>query len=119
MNRALCEVDEGDLLISTEEVLGLRASDAGRIMDASGQEWSAHALVSMNLWVLRPPVFSLFRALFDASERMGEEFGLPEVVREAIARGHRFHALRTVDTWCGLTYPDDAELVRLILSARR
>lgn len=118
VNRALCAVDENGFLLSAEEVKGLRARTSRRITDADGLDRDADALVSMNLWVLRPSVFRLFAGLFDASERRGEEFGLPDVVRQAVALGHRFRALRTEDTWCGLTYPDDAELVRRILSAR-
>ena len=51
------------------------------------------------------------------SVREGGEFGLPDVVRAAIAKGHRFRALHTSEPWCGLTYASDADLVRRILSA--
>lgn len=118
VNRAVCVVSEMGFLLSTEEVIGLRANAAGTITAADGWQWGADVLVSMNLWVLRPSVFGLFSSLFGATELKGAEYGLPDVVRKAISLGHRFRALRTVDTWCGLTYPDDAELVRRILSAR-
>ena len=118
VNRALCGMNEEDLLICTEEVEGLVAGSEGTITDAQGRELDPEAVVSMNLWVLRHSLSGLFRAQFGSTAREGAEYGLPEVVHAAIARGHCFRALRTNDTWCGLTYPADAELVRRTLSAR-
>lgn len=118
VNRAVCVMGEKVFLLSTDEVVGLRANTAGTITSADGRQWGADVLVSMNLWVLRPSMFDLFRTLYTTTDGKGAEFGLPDVVRQAIACGHRFRTLHTTDAWCGLTYPDDAELVRRILSAR-
>ena len=119
VNRAVCETDGSEMLLSTEEVHGLHADPSGGATDATGRAWEAHRLVSMNLWVLRPSVLPLFRTLFQAGAYgPGGEFGLPAVVDAALERHHRFRVLPTKSAWCGLTYPDDAELVRRMLADR-
>ena len=117
VNRALCKVNAEGMLISTEEVLGLRRNDADTIEDPSERTWSDKERVSMNLWLLRSSMFNLFPSLFHGSVPEAKEFGLPEVVHAAIALGHRFRALHTTEPWCGLTYAEDTELVRRILSS--
>lgn len=119
VNRAICKVDANSELLSIHEWLGLRADPLGNIRDTTDGLWDGNELVSMNLWVLRPRIFSLFRELFNARSREpGPEFGLPAVVDAALARGHRFRVLPTKSAWCGLTYPADAELVRRMLAER-
>lgn len=112
VNRASCSVD-GEYLSDTHEVMGLAADDQDHIKDRKGEVYDARTPVSMNLWVLRPA----FNALLVEAwrERDGaepDEFGLPTAVHQAIERGHRFHMLRTHDAWFGLTFPEDAQLVR-------
>ena len=118
VNRAVCATDADGLLISTQEVTGLQADASGNITSADGRTWPAATLVSMNLWVLRPALFPLFRTLFAAHSAANGEFGLPMVVSAAIAQHHQFAVLRTTETWCGLTHPADASLVRQHLTAR-
>ncbi len=112
VNRAICTTDAHGLLLSTEEVTGLQAITTGTITSTDGRTWPADAPVSMNLWVLRPSVFPLFREQFNAHTAGNGEFGLPAVVAAAMAQGHRFAVLHTAETWCGLTHPADASLVR-------
>lgn len=118
VNRAVCNTDAHGLLRSTEEVAGLQAITSGSITSTYGRTWPADALVSMNLWVLRPSLFPLFREEFAAHTAGNGEFGLPTVVAAAIAKGHRFAVLHTAGTWCGLTHPADAALARQHLTAR-
>lgn len=112
VNRAMCIIAADGTLRSTEEVRGLRADPEGRITSEDGRTWPGEALVSMNLWVLRPTLFPLFRALFGHHQPAKGEFGLPTVVASAMEQRHRFRVLRTAESWCGLTHPADAELVR-------
>lgn len=118
VNRAVCTVDAQGLLLSTEEVTGLQGNTTGTIISDDGRTWPADTLVSMNLWVLRPALFPLFPKLFNAQASAIGEFGLPSVIAEAMAQRHCFAVLRTDATWCGLTHPADADLVRRNLAAR-
>ncbi|MBP8822916.1 MAG: NTP transferase domain-containing protein [Flavobacteriales bacterium] len=118
VNRAACMVDAQGQLLSSEEVKGLTADATGTITSADGRTWPSNTLVSMNLWVLRPALFPLFRERFAAHTAASGEFGLPAVVAAAIAQHHRFAVLRTTEAWCGLTHPADAPLVRQHLTAR-
>ncbi len=119
VNRAVCAMDAEGLLLSTQEVTGLQADASGNITSADGRTWPAATLVSMNLWVLHPALFPLFRTLFAAHTATNGEFGLPMVVSAAIAQHHRFAVLRTSETWCGLTHPADAGHVRQYLAKHR
>lgn len=113
VNRALCETDGNGFLVSTQEARGVRR-EGGHLRDEQGHTLEGDRLVSMNLWVFRPPLFPLFKELA-GSERQGE-YGLPEVVQQAITRGHRFQVIPTEAQWTGLTFADDADLVRRSLS---
>ncbi|HMN06554.1 MAG TPA: NTP transferase domain-containing protein [Flavobacteriales bacterium] len=116
VNRALCTLDGDGYLASTEEVRGIREEN-GFLLDEAGARWSHDRLASMNLWIFRSSLFPLFAEL-SAVERQGE-YGLPEVVQIAIARGHRFRVIPTDAQWTGLTFADDANLVRRNLSRRQ
>ena len=111
VNRAVCGVDGQSRLLSTHEVKGLsRNSDSG-IFDEHGRVWGDDAPVSMNLWVMRPSMRAYFTAGF--SHRVdGPEFGLPDVVGAAIRGDERFRLLTSPDRWLGLTFAEDAQLVR-------
>lgn len=113
VNRAVCTLDAQGFLTSTQEVKGIR-TDGITVVDETGNQWEKGRLVSMNLWIFRPPLFPLFSELAGA-QRSGE-FGLPEVVRAAIARGQRFRVIPTDAQWTGLTFAADADLVRRSLS---
>lgn len=118
VNRAICTTDVRNMLRSTEEVVGLKAQPDGRITSEDGRPWAAEALVSMDLWVLRPRIFVLFRAGFSSVMPRGAEYGISGVVASAIAQEHRFAVLTTNDPWYGLTNPGDADLVRRKLAER-
>lgn len=115
VNRAVCTTDIHGSLLFTEEVTGLYAGPDG-ISGPDGRTWPPDTMVSMNLWVFRPALFPLFRTLYAAHVPTNGEFGLPNVVADAIAQQHRFVLVRTAAQWCGLTHPADAEIVRRELS---
>ncbi|MBK7944560.1 MAG: NTP transferase domain-containing protein [Flavobacteriales bacterium] len=118
VNRALCK-GTSDHLRSTQEVLGLRRDADGAIRDAEGNEHETHALVSMNLWVLRQGFNHLAKRLWlERGEEAVGEFGLPDAARYAMQHKHEIRILRTTDRWCGLTFPADADLVRQHLAER-
>lgn len=118
VNRAVC-LGQGDGLAGLEEVRGLQRMTDGRIRDAAGRPHDDDAPVSMNLWVLRSSMAPLMEAQWSArGPAEPAEFGLPDAVRAALMAGQRFRLLRTDAPWCGLTFAEDAELVRAMLAQR-
>ncbi len=111
VHRAVCEVDERGRLLSTREVRGLSRKADGGIIDEDERRWSDGTSVSMNLWVMRPSMRRFFTDGF-AHRATDTEFGLPDVVRTAIDEGERFHLSTSPDRWLGLTFAEDAQLVR-------
>jgi MobA-like NTP transferase domain len=112
VNRAICQV-QGNHLADTHEVPGFRADTQGRIQDALLNAHGSGTPVSMNLWVFRPAFNNLLRDAWRArAEADRSEFGLPDAVRHAIVQGHMFRMLRSPSAWFGLTFPQDAQLVR-------
>lgn len=118
VHRALCTIDANGFLTSTDECTGLHADADNRITDANGRSYDPAALVSMNLWVLRPSIASYFRAAVKHFNEQGQrgECMLPAVVQQAMDNGHRVRVLRTDARWAGLTYAADADLVRRTLA---
>lgn len=112
VNRAICTVLDG-YLVDLHEAKGLKADARTTIRDLRGGIFKAEAPVSMNLWVFRPAFTKLLLEAWSSRDpRDPVEFSLPDVVRDAIGRGHRFRVLRTSAPWFGLTFPEDAPHVR-------
>lgn len=118
VNRAVCRT-KGDQMVDTEEVKGFVDAGDGRIVDEEKKVWDPTTLVSMNLWVFRPGFKQWLSHYCKPGDLLdNSEHGLPQAVRAAMMHGHAFRVLRTPDRWCGLTFPDDAELVRRFLAGR-
>src|ERR1051325_6456674 len=96
VNRAVCQADGDGWLETVEEVVDIRRTDddtyAGT--DAHGRpvQLSGDALVSMNLWVFTPAVFTVLRRGFAEFLRQGGagaqgEFLISHGIRDAVRRG--------------------------------
>lgn len=128
VSRGLCRINEGGWLEDIVEVLELeKHGPDGRYRDASGANRivAGDELVSMNMWGFTPAVFSelrlRFRRFLDGrgKERNGSaEFLIPDAVRGMID-DHSAHVrvLRHDGRWCGITFPEDRELVRGFLAS--
>lgn len=115
VNRAVCSTDENARLIRTVEVRGLRGQTNGDILDAEGAAWAPSTLVSMNLWVLRPSIFPALQRTA-AVQATDQEHGLPTVVQLALDSGALVRVLPSTASWSGLTFPEDADIVRRSLN---
>lgn len=125
VNRAVCHADGDGWLETVEEVVDIRRLDddtyAGT--DAHGRpvQLSGDALVSMNLWVFTPAVFTVLRRGFAEFLRQGGagaqgEFLISHAIRDAVRRGEaRVRLLATRARWLGVTYPDDRPRVAAAL----
>lgn len=104
--RGVCEV-EGGILKSITEHTALD-KNSGIPLDTT---------VSMNMWGLRPEIFSRVEADFvkfleNLSNSMKDEFYIPFVIDRAIKEnGERVKVLTTQEKWYGVTYREDKESV--------
>lgn len=126
VNRARCVLNGDGWLDRVEELTGIaREGSAARRVDAQGrvEHLSANLPVSMNLWGFTPAVFgqleSEFRRFLEsAGTSPTAEFFLPDGIQRLIDAGRvRVRVLQGSGRWCGLTYAEDAELVRAFIAS--
>ena len=120
VSRALCRTAPDGRLAGLEEIPRIwRQGDGARWLDPEGNERDAplDVLVSINLWGFTPSLLTRLELAFreflgsDPGER-GELF-LPAVVGDAVAAGEAaVEVLSSPGRWCGLTSPEDREVVR-------
>ena len=123
VSRGVCDVGpQGDLRSIVEHV-AIGRDAVGKITSRDGKTLPDDTLVSMNLWGLRPSIYTALRAEWDGflAERGADpqaEFWLPAVVGDLVARGEatvRAHA--TEADWSGITYPEDLAEARARVGA--
>lgn len=118
--RGVCAADEqGNLRTVVERTRIEQAGAAARFQDEAGR-WQAltgDELVSLNMWGFKPSIFECLRREFtEFLELRGEdlkaEFFIPTVVNTLIVRQQvRTAVLETPETWCGVTYPQEKDVV--------
>lgn len=120
VSRAICRQTGDEWLAGLDEILEIwREPEGGRWRDDSGalRIAPAESLVSMNLWGFTPELIPLLEKSFQEFLRSGpgsdEECLLPKVVGGAIRSGRaRVRVLPSPSAWCGITSPEDLEIVR-------
>jgi hypothetical protein len=126
VSRALLEVDAGGTLREIVELLEvwrdgdriLYRNEQGREIRLSGEE-----LVSMNMWGLTQQVVpALERCFADFLTRAGSvgdaEFILPEAIQSMVSKGRfQVEVLAGGGEWCGITFSQDRDRVRSIISS--
>lgn len=135
VSRGVCDVDgEGMLRKIVERTKIQKDGDEFSSLGDKRVVLDGDAVVSMNMWGLKPSVFSYLESEFkrfltkyvcgpDVSEEtrmrgLEMEFFLPSVVDRLIVDGKStVRVLETSSVWFGVTYPEDREVVqRKILS---
>ncbi len=126
VSRALLDVDGEGRLREIVELLEVWR-EGSRILyrDAEGrpQALAGDELVSMNMWGFTPQVLSELRRRFaDFLARSGRaadaELLLPEVVQSVVRDGRfRVDVLPGSGEWCGITFRQDEERVRSVISS--
>jgi hypothetical protein len=120
VSRGVCTLDDKGMLRAIEECTGVRGGPHGTVgigPDGLERRFTGGEPVSMNLWGLRPTVFSLLaerfeRFLADHAHRPGAEFYLPHAITDLIGEGAA--AVRVLDTsfrWLGVTVREDRDAV--------
>ncbi len=121
VKRGLCEVKDG-LLEGIEETFEIERKQGGKI---EGKTWEGkemvmnnNDLVSMNMFCLHNNIFKSLDRRFEDFLRENEdklegEFLLPVVLSNMIKDSEmKFEVLETKGEWFGVTYPEDAGIVR-------
>jgi len=122
VKRGICTVRD-DLLVGIQETFEMKRDEDGKI---NGVTWDGRpvkgipdrALISMNMFCVHPEVFVKFAGKFgeflkDNKDELQGEFLLPIIFSDLIDQKEiRMKVLETPSTWFGVTYPEDAEVVR-------
>ena len=123
--RGICAADEGGYLTEISERTKIRKSgDTAEYAEDNGETWTAvsrDSLASMNMWGFTPGYLEALWECFPAwlEKNIGgakTEFYLPETVGQMIREGQaRVKVLPTDERWFGVTYREDAPLVKAVI----
>ena len=124
VTRGICRMDEQDMLTDVDETSDIiKVNDAaakyGFRVEANGKAIDADALVSMNMWGLKPEIFAELERGFEEffaktpdDKILKAEYLLPMFIDELIKEGKvSVKVLGTDDKWFGVTYKEDKPLV--------
>ena len=138
VNRGFCQFDEDNLLTHIDECHGIkRVIDNNLQPKITGQfehnsevsELDAQSLTSMNCWSFTSDIFpaleeNIVNVISDYNnsnlpENINRfESYLPNVVMQQIAKSNKkVKLLTSTETWFGLTFPEDTELVESNISS--
>ncbi len=124
--RGVAQADASGLMVKVEELKDLKRAGTG--VENRPKDGPVHALtglepVSLNMWGFLPSIFTGFERLFAdfLARRSGDpdaEFYIPEALDQLIREGkEQCRILPTTSSWFGVTYKEDAPLVRASLAA--
>lgn len=118
VSRGVCAVDQDHLLQSITEMTKLREVSAQLAIDEeTGKEIPMDSFVSMNFWGFSADVFGIARPLFEKfvqenKDNPKSEFYIPNIVQQAHDLGYKIQILPNNDSWFGMTYREDLQVVR-------
>ena len=121
VTRGVCHIEDGKLtgVTETHDIFKTETGAEARYADGSVKALDVNCLVSMNMWGLTPAFMeTLEKGFVDFLGNLGDnvakkEYLLPEVVDRLIkAEAAKVDVLDTKDTWFGVTYQEDKEIVR-------
>lgn len=124
VTRGVCRMDDDSMLTDVDETSNIikvkdESSGYGFRVEADGRHIDIDALVSMNMWGLKPALFDElergFAEFFEktpADKILKAEYLLPMFIDELIKAGKvTVKVLGTDDKWFGVTYKEDKPLV--------
>ena len=119
VNRGICETDREGNLIGVEEVLKIHRHN-DKIVHGENHSGSlpADAIVSMNFWGFHQDIFHHLESGFREFVRSNidnpkAEYFIPLIIDDLIRNGEiSVEVLTSHDRWYGVTYQEDAELVK-------
>ncbi len=120
VTRGVCRVGEDHMLEAIRETYGIEKRGEQVYAERNGEEITLNldAVVSMNMWALRPEFFEILEKGFsEFLERISPdepkaEYLLPAIIGDLLLNGRtRVKVLRSKDKWFGVTYKEDKETV--------
>ena len=120
VTRGVCRVGEDHMLEAIRETYGIEKRGGQVYAERNGEEITLNldAVVSMNMWALRPEFFEILEKGFsEFLERISPdepkaEYLLPAIIGDLLLNGRtRVKVLRSKDKWFGVTYKEDKETV--------
>lgn len=120
VTRGVCHIENGALtgVTETHDIYKTENGAESRNADGTAEELDVNSLVSMNMWGLTPAFMDVLEKGFveflqnlDAAD-IKKEYLLPEMIDRLIKEGKaKVDVLDTKDTWSGVTYQEDKEVV--------
>ena len=120
VTRGVCHIENGALVGVTEthDIYKTENGAESRNADGTAEELDVNSLVSMNMWGLTPAFMDVLEKGFveflqnlNAAD-IKKEYLLPEMIDRLIKEGKaKVDVLDTKDTWFGVTYQEDKEVV--------
>jgi len=119
VNRGVCKIDADNKLLSIEEFENIH-KQVDTITGSSSKTKQSHNLsndtpVSMNCWYLCPDIFDWLEneIRLALKDTQGESEALiPDVIMQQIeGTGKDISVIESTDSWFGITYPEDADLI--------
>lgn len=122
VTRGVCTITQDNKLAGITETYNIQKTAEGpaAVDEATGEKSAldAQTLVSMNMWGFQPEFMDVLEKCFGeflAGVKPGDikkEYLLPGVVDQMIQEGKaEVSVLKTHDTWFGVTYQEDKEMV--------
>ncbi len=121
VTRGIASLSEDGKLIGIDETRNIVKTEGGAavLTDEGAKPVDEKSLVSMNMWGLYPSFVSLlesgFRKFLEGEEGdpLKKEYLLPEIIDMLLKSGRaEVDVLKTDDSWFGVTYKEDRDLVR-------
>ena len=120
VTRGVCHIENGALVGVTEthDIYKTENGAESRNADGTAEELDVNSLVSMNMWGLTPAFMDVLeKGLVEFLQNLNaadikKEYLLPEMIDRLIKEGKaKVDVLDTKDTWFGVTYQEDKEVV--------
>ena len=122
VSRGVCEINADDYLVGIQERLRIQKFGERAMYSENGDDWielPMDSTVSMNMWGFPPGFLDELSARFPRFIQMHQanlekaEYLLPNVVGDLLKEGKTsVRVLRTDAQWYGVTYREDAPLVK-------
>lgn len=128
VSRGICSTSKDGLLLSLQEHRFIAKDDNNRLVDwdPSGKPTilTGNEIASLNMWAFQHTFFNILESYFtdflkqNATSSTAECF-LPSAVDFAIQNNLiNVHVLPTTESWFGLTYKDDLDVLRFAIKNR-
>lgn len=121
VTRGVCRIENGALtgVTETHDIFKTEKGAEARFADGTVEELDVNCLVSMNMWGLTPAFMDMLEKGFIGflnnlgEDSLKKEYLLPVMVDHLIKEGTaKVEVLETKDTWFGVTYQEDKEIVK-------